>query len=438
MRARPQSFASRLAVITGLGLALRVLYLLTIGRHVHGFGDWTFYHSQANLIADGRGFLDPFTLGFLGDAVPSAGHPPLYPLALAAISKLGGTGELAHRALGPFVGCVTVVCVALLARRAAGERAGLVAGAMAAAYPTLIAADGALMSETLYGALIAAALLACWQLLDRPTPWIAAAAGALVALAALTRGEGLLLIPALVVPLAWRAATTGRWTRIGAALAGFAIVLAPWMIRNATTFERFVPISTNEATVIAGANCPLTYYGADTGSWTLPCLAPRSSPDESVQAARWRADGVRYAREHERRLPVVAAVRFLRMWDLYKPISQTKVAEGRSRAVTLLGLFTYWLLVPLAAWGLLLLRRRGVPVIVLAVPFLVVSFTAIAGYGLARLRHPAEIPLVVLAAVAVDALVRRRQERSAAMSAPASAKAGSVTAGISHIQSTAA
>ena len=43
--------------------------------------------------------------------------------------------------------------VALLGRRLAGERAGLIAAGIAAIYPTLIAADGALMSETLYGLL---------------------------------------------------------------------------------------------------------------------------------------------------------------------------------------------------------------------------------------------------------------------------------------------
>ena len=55
--------------------------------------------------------------------------------------------------------------------RAAGSPAtapGLIAAGLAAVYPTLIAADGALMSETLYGALVALALLAAYRLLDAP------------------------------------------------------------------------------------------------------------------------------------------------------------------------------------------------------------------------------------------------------------------------------
>jgi 4-amino-4-deoxy-L-arabinose transferase-like glycosyltransferase len=437
MTRRPRAFVVRLAAIVAGGVALRALYLFTIARDVTGIGDWHFYHWQANLIANGRGFLDPYAL-LNGDTVPSAGHPPLYPLVLAGVSKLGGTGELSHRALGLILGAITIVLIALLARRAAGDRAGLIAAAIAAVYPALIAADGALMSESLYGLLVAGALLACWQLMERPGPWPAAAAGALIALAALTRSEALLLIPALVIPLAWRAGPAAHWVRIAAAVGAFAVVLAPWTIRNATTFERFVPISTNDATVIAGANCPKTYAGVDMGGWNLACISMRSTKEESVQADRWRREGMHYARTHVSRWPAVATVRFLRVWDLYQPRRQVMFAEGRERTVVKVGIVVFWLLAPLAAWGLVLLRRRGVPVIVLTVPFAVVSFTAVTGYGVPRLRHMAEIPLVVLAAVAVDQLVRRRQERSAASTTPASTSAGSVTAGISHIQSTAA
>ena len=42
------------------------------------------------------------------------------------------------------VGTVTVVLVGLLARRVAGERAGLIAAAVAAVYPLLWLADGSL------------------------------------------------------------------------------------------------------------------------------------------------------------------------------------------------------------------------------------------------------------------------------------------------------
>src|SRR5207244_8269490 len=96
--------------------------------------------------------------------------------------------------------------VGLIARRLGGPRAGLIAAGIAAVYPVLVAADGAMMSETLYGLLIAAALLTALRLLDRqPGPPLAAALGALIGLATLTRAEALLLLPLLAWPVAARA-----------------------------------------------------------------------------------------------------------------------------------------------------------------------------------------------------------------------------------------
>ena len=109
---------------------------------------------------------------------------------------------MAHRALGIPIGAVTIVLVGLLGRRAGGDRVGLIAAAICAAYPLMVATDGALMSETLYGALIAGTLLAAWRLLDRPAVPIALATGALIGLAALTRSEALLLVPLLAWPVA--------------------------------------------------------------------------------------------------------------------------------------------------------------------------------------------------------------------------------------------
>src|SRR5439155_11107905 len=127
---------------------------------------------------------------------------------------------------------ITIVLVSLIARHVAGERAGIAAAAIAAVYPIFIGVDGALMSETLYGPLIAGSLLAALHLLDSPAVRTAAVLGGLIALAALTRTEALLLVPLLALPLAWRGGAAGRPRRIAATLGACALVLAPWVIRN--------------------------------------------------------------------------------------------------------------------------------------------------------------------------------------------------------------
>jgi 4-amino-4-deoxy-L-arabinose transferase-like glycosyltransferase len=409
MQDRPRRFGHTVAAVALAGGLLRLADLLTVARHTVGIGDWWFYHWQANLIADGRGFLDPFQL-LQHHAVPSAGHPPLYPLLLAGLSKAGLTSTLWHRSLGVILGMISIVLIALIARRVAGPRAGVAAAIIAAVYPIFIGADADLMAETLYGPLIAGALLAALALRDQPRVAWASLAGALIALAALTRSEGLLFLPLLALPLAWHGGRPGRLLRLGGALGACALVLAPWTIRNATTFDHFVPISTNDATVIGGANCRLTYHGVDLGGWNIACLSPRRSTEESDQAAVWRREGTTYAKDHLTRLPAVAAVRLLRVWDFWQPRRQVQFAEGRQKRVEQAGIVMYFLLLPLAIYGFVSLRDRWIRWI-LASPFVVVSITAITGYGVPRLRHAAEIPLVVLAGVAIPNLLTRLAER---------------------------
>jgi hypothetical protein len=63
------------------------------------------------------------------------------------------------------------------------------------------------------------------------------------------------------------------------------------------------------------------------------------------------------------------------------------------------------------------LRRRRVPVWILVAPVITVTATALLTYGSVRFRHSGELSIVVLAAVALDALLPkpdRREPRSGA------------------------
>src|SRR5207248_10291612 len=137
---------------------LPYVHTLLPARHVMGPGDLFFYDGTANLLADGRGYIDPY-LSTAGHPYPTALHPPLWPFSLALASKLGVRSLLGHRLVGCIFGTATVVLIGLIGRRVGGERLGLVAAGIAALYPTLVAADCPLMSESLYGMFLAAARL---------------------------------------------------------------------------------------------------------------------------------------------------------------------------------------------------------------------------------------------------------------------------------------
>jgi 4-amino-4-deoxy-L-arabinose transferase-like glycosyltransferase len=404
--ARP--FWLMLGLITALGCVARVAYILLVARHITVQGDALTFHLLANLLAKGHGFVAAQPYALQGIVEPTAEHPPLYPVLLSAVSWLGGTGYTAHRLASALMGTGTVFAVGLLGRRVGGERVGLVAAAVAALYPILIVTDGTLLSESLYGLLIALTLLAAYRLADVPTLWRAAVLGALCALCALTRAEASLLLVLLVIPVAWRGGRALRGRRIAAGCVAFFLVLAPWLVRTWIVFDQPVWISTNSGTLVAGANCGPVYHGDLIGLWRIDCLK-LAHGTEAHKASIWRSQGIDYAADHAGRLPVVVAVRVLRIWDFYRPnqAASYETLEQRDLRSEQIGTAVYYALLVLAVYGLLLLRRRGQPLwILLSAPVLVTVSGAL-GYGITRLRMAAEISIVVLAAVAVVALLER-------------------------------
>jgi hypothetical protein len=138
-------FHVRLALVAAAALAIRCGYLATVGRDIVGIGDFYFYHWSANLLAEGRGYTDPFLLIFFDVEQPTAEHPPLWSGFLALVSLVGGSGSplgvtgpegdyMAHRLAGCLVGTAVVALIGLLGRLLGGDRLGLVAAAIAAIY----------------------------------------------------------------------------------------------------------------------------------------------------------------------------------------------------------------------------------------------------------------------------------------------------------------
>ncbi len=421
VRVAKHSFGFWLAVIVALGVGIRVAHTILVAPWPPPiFDDEAYYSTLAQLIAHGQGFIRPAQWFASHLAVPTAERAPLFPFLLAGLSKLSVSPD-AQRLLGAVTGGGAIVAVGLLGRRLAGPRAGLLAAGIAAAYPTLIAADGALMTESLYGVLAAFSLVAGYRLLDAPGVGRALVLGAVVALAALTRGEGLLLLPLLLVPLVRRA---GGLRAAAVVCLMFAVVLAPWTVRNLIVFDRIVPVATEGGETLAGANCDSVYHGGRLGTWDVTCLKPFGRGNEAAELDKAGQEGVRYARDHLGRVPLVMAARLGRTWGFYWPF---QVPEGRSQWVMHLGVAIYFALLPLTAYGLVVLRRRRVGVWILLVPFATATVTTLSGYGNLRFRHSAELSLVVLAAVALDGLWRRTSVRLPAGARTAPPRAASLT-----------
>jgi 4-amino-4-deoxy-L-arabinose transferase-like glycosyltransferase len=305
------------------------------------------------------------------------------------------------------------VIIALVARELAGDRAGLIAALIVAVYPNLWVNDGLIMSESVSAATVALTILLTYRLVRRPTPWRAAWVGVACGLALLTRAEVVLLVPLMIVPaVAFTrcASLKARSGLIAVVLVTTALTALPWVVYNATRFEKPVLLSTGDGEAFLGANCPRTYSGRDLGGWSGPCSIRASTRgDQSVVDAYRRTVAFRYMSDHASRIPVVVAARVGRAWSLFRPVQVAKETsvEGRPQLVSLSGLAMFYLLVPLAIVGVVVLRRRRTMLIPLLAPIVLVTLTAAAVRGEIRFRIPAEVAIVVLAAVATDAILRR-------------------------------
>jgi hypothetical protein len=180
--------------------------------------------------------------------------------------------------------------------------------------------------------------------------------------------------------------------------------VAPWCVRNSVTFDRPMLISTEDGPVIAGANCPPTYHGRDTGYWRADCVGLRAEPNPAVRSNELRSQGVRYARDHAGRVPAVEAVRLLRTFGLWQPVRHVYFAEGRAMPGRPLAVVCGWLVLAGGIAGAWMLRRRRELVILLA-PLVLAVVTTLIAFGYPRFRFAADVGLIVLASYAA---ARRR------------------------------
>jgi hypothetical protein len=426
-----------LAGIALLAFALRVAYGQAANLPI-GFGDDVWFHTVANRLADGLGFTQPFhsevggqqVIGQSGEPIQTAFHLPLFPGLLAIGSWLGLTSYDAHQAIGSACGATAVVLLGLIGRRLGGERLGIMAALIGALYAALIANDAVTLAESLYGTLIALIILAALRVQARPTTGRLVVLGVAIALSALTRGEGLLLLPLLAAPLVWRAAGERRVRAVAVVALATALVMAPWCIRNSITFDRPMLASTVSGSVVAGANSPSTYSGKAIGTWDVAALARtetgrRGWLNEADQSDAWNEEARDYAFDHPSRLPVVAAVRLLRTFDLYPidlvaQVSFHSANSGRLRSVEWLAVVSFFFVTALAGAGLLAIRRRGQPTWPFVSMIVLVAFTSVLAYGDPRFRQAADVALVVPAAVGLEVLVARlRAQRRSSVRAPA-------------------
>ena len=406
--------------VAGVALATRVVYAIAAAPNLLPISDAGGYRLLGQHLAEGRGYIRPYDLALADVVRPTAEFPPGFPALLGVLHAIGLESVQAQRLGLAVLGALAVVGVVLLARRWFSERGALVIGLVAAVHPALFSPESALLAESLFLWAVVAVLLAVVRFRESPTVERALLVGLLGGAATLVRSEGLVLAVVLVLPLL--VTPEPRRVRVKAGIAvlvGALLLPGAWAVRNLATFDEPVLVSNNIGSVLAGANCDATYHGDLAGFWLISddCFSgfrqeDLQQADESVIAGRLRDQGLRHIRDSAGDVPRVATIRVLRTFQLWEPEQQARLAtfEGRRLLTERITGWITWATLVLAAAGAVHLarRRRFVDLWILGMPVVLVVGVAATTYGNARFRIAAEVPLLLLAALAVQAVGDRR------------------------------
>lgn len=404
-----------------VGLSIRLAFVLVVQSRIAVLrGDAGWYHFQAQLVADGKGFLNPVFYFDSGAIVPGAQHPPGFVLVLAALDLIGIATPQGQRIVMTLVGTVSIMVVGLLGRRLAGPRVGLIAAGLAAVYPNLWINDGMLLTETVFILATSVALLFTYRYFESERRSDLAVVSVALTASMLVRPESALMFVVLVLPLVLtrrRLAVSERLVQLTIAAVIPAVCLAPWIAYNMSRFEEPVLLSSGLGQTLLVGNCDTTYSGDKLGYRDFGCLGETvriegGRGDLSAMDAVYRNRALEHISENRDQLPKVVAARVLRVWGVFRPeqsVALDGMVEGRAGGVPGDGLriareamWAYFVLLPLAALGTVLLRRRRVQILPLFAQALIVTAVGSITFGLTRYRAGVEVSIVVLAAVAVS------------------------------------
>jgi 4-amino-4-deoxy-L-arabinose transferase-like glycosyltransferase len=257
---------------------------------------------------------------------------PLYPVLIAGVYGLVGeehfeTGALVVQCL---LAVASTAAIALTAHRLGGALAGVIAGLLTALYAPFIYLQSLCLTETLMVFLLSASVLVYVGQVARPqgiSTASLAAVSALLALAALTRANTVVLLVPFIVDAAARGrAWPTRLCNCAVLLLPTMVVLGAWAFRNEREVGAFTLSTSGGLNFYLGHN---PKYAQDPGLARADYAAfdrlRRDAGNGEVEADRKLFDeGTRFAAEN----PAITAVNLLRKLRVYHAAATTDSAPS--------------------------------------------------------------------------------------------------------------
>jgi 4-amino-4-deoxy-L-arabinose transferase-like glycosyltransferase len=389
------------------------------------------YTEKSDTIA--RMFVDHGTFGFVPGA-PSAYTQPLYGWFLIPIYWLLGANWWSIGVAQILVAIATAWIVFEIGARVLGPRGGVVAAAIATLNPYLIWHDVHVNREIVDQLVAAALVLLTLLVVERPTRWRALLLGVVSGVSMLGNTR-LVFIPIVcAMYVAWRLPRLRATALVGAlVLAGAAVAVAPWLVRNDVSVGCFT--LTTDGRALWKANNPRTYGLLSTGQWIdnigrhpprPPApgrLTPEDAngiwlrngralhPDECLEMRFYQHRAVDWIRKHPGDKVKLAALSAKLLWQ--PTVFET---SDRSGAGTQLDIGRrvvepayMWALYALALVGLFLAPRAFVALALLLLAYQTVA--ALAVVGATRYRVAWDFLLALLAAATIEHAIKRFRTR---------------------------
>ncbi len=331
---------------------MRLAAASAAGLSTPRFGDWDAFVSGATALAHTGAYPDRTTYFFF--------EAPGYPFYLAA-ATLGHPENIAlDKVVSAAAGAAAAPLLAWISLALFGSRrAALATGIAGALLPSFVLFSSDVESESLFlplllvaaGLLLAAAdrsaavpAAADRRPADRRSAGLSLAAGAALAAAALTRPSALALAPLLLAPLMDRRPTPPARRRLAAAaVAGFALALAPWTIRNALHFGELLPVSDGLGATFFDGNS--VWANRIYGLKDRRDVAPMNAAMHADRVARLAAQGI---------VPGTEAFRSpsRRSWALIRAALDDRRADPAGARLLLARKVWHWLRpYPTLFWG---------------------------------------------------------------------------------------
>lgn len=307
------------------------------------------------------------------------GHPPGYPLVLAAVYAVSGESDAAAQIFQAACDALAAALVFLIAAELLTLGVGIIAGTLAVLAPQFCWNSLMLLPDTLA---VLPLLGAIWLLVraraGRPV-LKALGAGVLVGLSCWLRANALLLAPFMAFAAVPFLCKQGERVRpMLALLAGAVLAVAPLTLRNAVVYGHFIPVSLGAGqTLVEGVADydPERRFGLPDTDVGLTRLEAEEAGRPEYAASLFTPDGIRRDRQRTRRALAVirenpvwfAGVMLRRAGSMLRlertPLSSTApVSEGLTRVPRLAvraiqKLFITAVFLPLYLVGLVLLLR---------------------------------------------------------------------------------